>query len=60
MKIPKAIEILEAEITGYRPFGRGLVREANQLGIEALKREWEHRGRLRLTRPELLPGETKD
>ncbi len=34
--------------------------EAEQLSIEALKRERTHREGLRLTKPELLPGETED
>lgn len=32
--------------------------EADNLSIEALKRERTHREGLRLTKPELLPGET--
>ncbi len=60
MKLSKAIEILSTSVyAGATTFNEDY-RDAQKLGIEALKREQEHRELDIDTRFGLLPGETEE
>ncbi|GAI37788.1 unnamed protein product [marine sediment metagenome] len=60
MTIDKAIVTLECDLLDkVMPHNRG-VREAEQLGIEALKREQLLRREVPYDREGLLPGETEE
>ena len=58
MNIDKAIEISEKERKDHHSFSPDIIGQAAALGIEALKREKEHRELDIDTRFGLLPGET--
>ena len=60
MKLEKAIEVLEEELeTNLFVLGSELD-QAQRLGIEALKRELQHRQGVETNSPWLLPGETEE
>jgi len=60
MTLDKAIEILTLSSTEPQLYRGEVEREAQKLGIEALKAWKEHRGTGSLMSPLLLPGETKE
>jgi len=60
MTIDEAIKTLSDDMTDLTIYQVPDFIDAIKLGIEALKRERRHRDGLLLTKPELLPGETKD
>ena len=60
MTINKAIEILQQDLDDPGSVDISDLNTAQQLGIEALKREKEWRQRYEPLNPQLLPGETED
>jgi len=60
MKLEKAIEILQMDIDNPGCIAIENVNEAEQIGIEAMKRIHAERYLYPPTMDKLLPGETKD
>lgn len=60
MIIDKAIEILAKHVYGGSVTLNQEFKDAEKLGVEALKREQARRGTKRLNAPDLLPGETEE
>ncbi len=60
MKLDKAIELLELSSSHPEDIHARDLKDAQELGVEALKRVWDMRISPCTTADELLPGETKD
>ncbi|MBA7592702.1 hypothetical protein ES708_34895 [subsurface metagenome] len=60
MNLDKAIEILENERKEHHSFSTDVIGQAQQLGIEALKRLKHYRVHMIGPNFKQLPGETKD
>lgn len=59
MTIDEAIKVLEEERSNHHSFSTDIIGQAEQLGIEALKRIQVGRARGVITQKYLLPGETE-